>query len=200
MSLEPVGFVTRLWLALVLPWKVLFDGTFAAAVRGLGQPAPQLPATAAGQASAPAADLPATPALVEIEAEVAPAEPEGTAALQLLAILQREGRFVDFLQEDMSGFSDAEIGAAARVVHNGCARSLKEYLTLAPVRSENEGQTVELAPGFDAARTQITGKVTGQPPYRGVLAHPGWQVTSIRLPQVTPGRDCTIIAPAQVEL
>src|SRR5207253_6846543 len=36
------------------------------------------------------------------------------AAVQLLAILQREGRLLDFLQEDVDGYADAQIGAAVR--------------------------------------------------------------------------------------
>ncbi|MCA9709256.1 MAG: DUF2760 domain-containing protein [Myxococcales bacterium] len=121
-------------------------------------------------------------------------------ALQLLAILQREGRLVDFLQEDVSGFSDADIGAAARVVHEGCTRGLKDLLQLVAIRREAEGDAVELPAGYDATTTRVTGNVTGEPPFRGTLAHHGWRVDELRLPALTEGHDPSIIAPAEVEL
>jgi hypothetical protein len=127
-------------------------------------------------------------------------EADTTSALQLLAIMQREGRFVDFLQEDITSFSDAEIGAAARVVHEGCRRGLHEYLDLSPVRSESEGETIVLEHGFDSSRLRLTGNVVGEPPFRGRLAHHGWLVTKLRLPSLGSGANPKVIAPAEVEL
>lgn len=190
--MEPLAFGARLWLALTLPFRLLFDGVLAArlAQAGRGQLL-SLPEAKAKLAK----ELEAKPAPKEVapEADLSP-------ALQLLAILQREGRFVDFLQEDVSGFSDAEIGAAARVVHEGCARGLKDVLTLQAVRTEAEGAKVELPVGYDANRTRVTGNVTGEPPFAGTLAHHGWRVEKIRLPELTAGHDPSIIAPAEVEL
>ncbi|MCH9682938.1 MAG: DUF2760 domain-containing protein [Deltaproteobacteria bacterium] len=187
---ESLGFGARLWLALTLPFRLLFDGALAAQVEALSQgTAPALPAT----------PEPEPPVVEPAPPETEP-EPDTTAALQLLAILQREGRFVDFLEEDVSGFSDADIGAAARVVHEGCSRGLKQVLTIAAVRTEAEGDTVKLAEGFDAARTRMTGNVVGEPPYSGTLAHHGWQVERIELPALTSGHDPSILAPAEVEL
>jgi len=122
------------------------------------------------------------------------------AALQLLALLQREGRFVDFVQEDMSSFSDAEIGGAARVVHDGCKKALAEHLPVEAVRAESEGTTLTLEKGFDAGKVRLTGNVSGEPPYRGTLAHRGWRVTEVKLPKMAEGHDPKIIAPAEVEL
>ncbi len=186
--MEPLGFAARLWLALLLPWRVLFDGVFAARVHTLDAPAPL--------AVAP----PAAPKLEVRDAEVIAAPRDVTPALQVLAVLQREGRFVDFLQEDMSSFSDADIGAAARVVHDGCARAVKQYFELRAVRSEAEGAAIELPAGYDASRVRVTGNVTGEPPFRGTLAHHGWRVEEVRLPSTTAGHDPKIIAPAEVEL
>ncbi|WP_019374484.1 DUF2760 domain-containing protein, partial [Melaminivora alkalimesophila] len=93
------------------------------------------------------------------------------AALQLLALLQRQARFVDFVQEDVAGYSDAEIGAAARVVHEGCRKVLAEHFALAPVRSEEEGSRITLPVGFDATAVRVSGNVVGQPPFAGTLAH-----------------------------
>lgn len=123
-----------------------------------------------------------------------------TAALQLLGLLQREARFVDFIQEDVAPYADAEIGAAARVVHAGCRKVLAEHFTLAPVRAEAEGSRVTLAAGFDAAAVRLSGNVVGQAPFTGQLTHRGWQATAVRLPQLTDARAAAIIAQAEVEL
>jgi hypothetical protein len=194
-DMEPLSFGARLWLAILLPFRVLFDAMLAARVA----------AVVRGQALTPLPSAVETKPETKPELKLAPSvvepEPEpDRSALQLLAILQREGRFVDFLQEDVSSFSDADIGAAARVVHEGCTRGLKDVLVLAPVRTEAEGAKVELPVGFDANRTRVTGNVTGEPPFRGTLAHHGWRVESMRLPELTAGHDPTIIAPAEVEL
>jgi hypothetical protein len=138
---------------------------------------------------------PAVPAVTSVEPEV-----DTTSALQLLAILQREGRFIDFVQEDMVGFGDAEIGAAARVVQEGCKRGLAAYVDVASVRTESEGAQVLLESGYDAQATRVTGNVSGQPPYRGVLAHHGWRVTRIVLPVLSASHDSRIVAPAEVEV
>jgi hypothetical protein len=122
------------------------------------------------------------------------------AALQLLGLLQQQARFIDFIKEDLSGFNDADIGVAARVVHEGCNKVINEHFSLAPVRSEQEGNKVTLPKGFDAASVRLTGKVTGEAPFSGTLVHKGWQVTQIRLPKLTQGYNAAIVAPAEVEL
>ena len=122
------------------------------------------------------------------------------AALQLLGLLQREARFVDFVQEDVAAYSDADIGAAARVVHEGCRKVLGEHFSIEPVRSESEGSRITLAEGFDAAAVRLTGKVVGQPPFTGSLGHRGWRVTDTRLPKLAEGHDASVIAQAEVEL
>ncbi len=207
--MEPLAFGARLWLAFTLPLRLLFNGALAArimqAIRGelvsLAEAKAQNKQELETQRKAieAKAEAKAAAAAKPAPKEIAP-EADFTPALQLLAILQREGRFVDFLQEDVSSFSDADIGAAARVVHEGCTRGLKDVLKLEPVRSESEGAKVELAVGFDAKRTRVTGNVTGEPPFTGTLAHHGWRVESIRLPELSAGHDPTIIAPAEVEL
>jgi hypothetical protein len=190
--MENLSFGARLWLALVLPFKVLFDGRFAALVAHLDAPA--LPPAKAPPE--PAKEDTAPPAAASaVEAEVDP-----TPALQLLAILQREGRFIDFVREDMGGFGDAEIGAAARVVQEGCKRALLDYVEVRAIRSESEGAAVRLEAGYDAQRTRVTGNVQGAAPYSGVLAHHGWHVERITLPKLSPGHDARILAPAEVEV
>ncbi len=122
------------------------------------------------------------------------------AALQLLGLLQQEGRLIDFLEEEVATFSDADIGGAARVVHEGCRKALRSHVHIAPIRPESEGDRVTLEAGFDASAVRLTGRVVGQPPFTGTLVHRGWRATDVRLPTVTAGHDVTILAPAEVEL
>lgn len=126
--------------------------------------------------------------------------PTQTAALQLLGLLQREARFVDFIQEDVAPYTDAEIGAAARVVHEGCRKVLREHFAIQPVRTEAEGSRITLQEGFDATAVRLTGNVVGQAPFTGTLGHRGWQVTAVKLPQLTDTAAAHVIAQAEVEL
>lgn len=123
-----------------------------------------------------------------------------TAALQLLGLMQREARFVDFIQEEVAPYTDAEIGAAARVVHEGCRKVLREHFAMEPVRPEAEGSRITLQAGFNAAAVRLTGHVVGQAPFTGTLGHRGWQVTQVKLPQLTDTQAAKIIAQAEVEL
>ncbi len=130
-----------------------------------------------------------------------PSEPAPeTAAIRLLGVLQAEGRLVDFLQEDISGYDDAQVAGAARAIHEGLRRALAERAKLAPVVQAQEGEEITVERGFDPAAIRVTGNVTGEPPYRGVLRHPGWRSEGIRLPRALPGSDPNVIAPAEVEI
>ncbi|MFZ3139842.1 DUF2760 domain-containing protein [Polaromonas sp.] len=141
------------------------------------------------------------PAPAPVAATPAPLKPAGPdAALQLLALLQRDARLIDFVQEDLSGYSDAEIGGPARLVHEGCAKVLREHFTLAPVRLEAEGSRITLESGFDARAIRLTGNVVGQAPFKGALSHRGWRATDTRLPTLAAGHDATVLAQAEVEL
>ena len=126
--------------------------------------------------------------------------PTHTAALQLLGLLQREARFVDFIQEDVAPYTDAEIGAATRVVHEGCRKVLREHFGIASVFQEVEGVRVTVPAGFDPAAVRLTGNVVGQAPFTGTLSHRGWVVTETRLPQLTDTQAAKVIAQAEVEL
>ncbi len=143
---------------------------------------------------------PATPASPVVEPPPVLQESSPDSALQMLGLLQGEGRFVDFLLEDVSGYSDAEIGGAARVVHEGCLKTLKQHVAIEPIRTEPEGSRVTLPEGFDASAVRLTGNVVGQAPFSGNLAHRGWRATEIKLPKIAQGHDVNILAPAEVEL
>ncbi|MBS7777620.1 DUF2760 domain-containing protein [Acidovorax sp. CCYZU-2555] len=200
MNSTPPSFLSRIALAVSSFFAILGDARFAANVarlRGGEAFAADVPAPAA----APVAAAPApVVAPVAAPAPVAPALASETSALQLLGLLQREARFVDFVQEDTTGYSDADIGAATRVVHAGCRKVLAEHFTLEPVRSEAEGSRVTLAEGFDATAVRLTGNVVGQAPFTGTLGHRGWRVSATRLPQLTDAKAASVVAQAEVEL
>lgn len=194
--MEPAShpsFVMRLWLCWVVFFRVLFDPEFAAHVERARQGLPALPA--------PEPTAPAPQELAEPRSRPAPVKSgNGSAALQLLSLLQREGRFIDFIQQDVSAFGDAEVGAAARVVHEGCRKALRGVGNVAPIRSEAEGARVELEPSFDARSVKLLGNVQGSGPYRGVLRHKGWRAASLTLPELVGDHDPSVLAPAEVEL
>jgi hypothetical protein len=126
--------------------------------------------------------------------------PEGPD-LRVLAVLQRDGRLIDFLQEDIDPYTDAQIGAAVRDIHRGCRKALREYLTVEPVLNAPEGQSVTVPSGFDPATIRLTGNVSGNPPFQGVLKHPGWRVKTVHLPALPGARnEASVLAPAEVEI
>lgn len=179
----PPGLLSRIGMAVSTFFKVLSDADFAQRLQSLNTPA------------APQAPVP-TPA------PVAPVviRPNTDAALQLLSLLQREARLIDFTQEDLSSYTDADIGGAARVVHEGCCKVLREHFTLAPLRPEAEGSRIRVEEGFDARAIRLTGNVVGAAPFTGTLSHRGWRATEVRLPSLTASHDATVLAQAEVEL
>ncbi|WP_261543108.1 DUF2760 domain-containing protein [Burkholderia multivorans] len=189
-----LSFFGRLSLAVGTFFSVLGNREFAANVLRLrdGAAAPVAPAPAAAPAPAPA------PAAKTPAPELREASPQ--AALQLLGLLQRDARFIDFVEEDIAGYSDADIGAAARLVHDGCRATLREHFTIVPVRDEAEGSRVTLPAGFDATAVRVTGNVVGSAPFTGTVSHRGWRVADVRLPKLTGSHDASVIAPAEVEL
>lgn len=177
------NFSGRVRLALRAFWHILTDQGFAGRVLGLDK----APTAAPGGAIEPPRPAPLRDTLPE-------------SALQLLALLQQEGRFVDFLEENVTAYSDAEIGGAARVVHEGCRKVVRDYLQIEPIRAEAEGARLTLAAGFDPATVRLTGNVVGQPPFTGTLMHRGWRAATITLPKLAEGHDVRVLAPAEVEL
>ena len=131
-------------------------------------------------------------------AESAAPPPSPDAALRLLALLQHEGRLIDFLEEDIAGYSDAQVGAAVRSIHEGCRKVLRERITLERVIDREDGASVEVPAGFDPAAIRVTGNVSGAPPFHGTLQHAGWRATKTALPE--SAAEATILAPAEVEI
>ena len=126
--------------------------------------------------------------------------PSPAPALRLLSLLQQEGRFVDFVTEDIDGYSDAQIGAAVRSIHAGCRKALSERIELQRIFTAEDGSEVVVEAGFDPAAVRLTGNVSGPPPFRGTLQHAGWRASKVALPQSPGDVDATIIAPAEVEI
>ncbi len=145
--------------------------------------------------TAPSVSAPVTQRLAS------PAVAREAELIGFLAILQERGRLVDFLQDDISGYTDAQVGAAARVVHQGCKSVLHEYVEIVPVRAENEGSRVTVAAGYAADEYRFVGKISGQAPFSGTLMHRGWKAGEVTLPRIlTAERQLPTIAPAEVEL
>ena len=184
------GLLRRIPLAIATFFSIIASGEFAARIQNLNlapaqpQPAPQ-PAPAAPPAPAPA------PVFRE-------ATPD--AALQLLGLLQRDARLIDFTQEDLGGYTDADIGAAARVVHAGCRKVIREHAPIEPVRAESEGASVTIEAGFEPSKIKLTGDIKGSAPYRGTLRHRGWRVRELKLPTLIAEGDTKVLAAAEVEL
>jgi Domain of unknown function (DUF2760) len=131
--------------------------------------------------------------------EPKPPKPSGEA-VRILALLQREGRLLDFLLEDVQAYTNDQIGAAVRDIHKSCQHALKEHVVLGPVIAKQEGDNVEVPAGFDPSAIRLTGNVTGDPPFRGTLRHHGWRVKELKLSPPPEGQDELVLQPAEVEL
>jgi len=183
MTASSLTFPSRLWLSVWCAFNVLFDRKLAASVASL---------------RAGAVEPSALPAPVPVQkVDDAPAA-SSNGALQLLSLLQREGRFVDFVEQEITAFGDADIGAAARLVHEGCRRALHAHGRIVSVRSEAEGASLTLAQA--SVDVKLVGNVAGSAPYRGVLRHRGWRVEELTLPRSIGAHDPKLVAPAELEL
>jgi hypothetical protein len=167
------GDVRRIRLSIRSSWRTLRDPGFADQVQALLELPP------------PKAEKPPKPS----------GEP-----LRLLALLQREGRLLDFLLEDIAPYTDDQVGAAVRKIHDDCRKAVQEHLALEPVLPQPEGEEVEVPAGFDPSAIRLSGNVTGQPPFKGKLQHRGWRVREIKLAQPPEGQDEFVLMPAEVEL
>ena len=129
-----------------------------------------------------------------------PVEDRGDRAIQLLALLQRDGRLVDFLLEDLTPYTDAQISAAVRDVHANCRRAIDRYLPLEPILADEEGRTTALSAPVDPSTVKLVGNVRSQASYRGTVRHRGWRVGRVALPPLAPADARFVVAPAEVEV
>jgi hypothetical protein len=152
--------------------------------------APAAPLQTPAPAPAPVPIQPPTPAANQAEAEV----------VAFFGLLQEKGRLVDFLMEDVTPYEDAEVGAAARVIHQGCRQVLQEYFNISPISEAQEGAQVTVPAGYSPDRYRLVGKLTGEPPFTGTLLHKGWKTEFVKLPRIVTKERLPSIAPAEVEL
>jgi hypothetical protein len=128
---------------------------------------------------------------------------ENEQAIVLLSLLQEKGRFVDFVMEEIVAYSNEQVGAAARVVHQGCRAVILDAFNPRPVAQQKENTAITLAAGFNAASYRLVGAVSGQPPYQGTLIHKGWQAQQVKLPRKSGGDadpNAPVIYPAEINL
>ena len=170
------GVWTRLRLAVAAFFTILFNGRLPAALQ---------------QGARPPEPAAATPP---------PASDHPDGAIQMLALLQREGRLVDFLMEDLTAYGDAQIGAGVRDVHAGCRSVFTRYVMLEPILAGKEGEETTVAPDVDPAVVRLVGNVTGRPPFPGRLLHGGWRATTVELPPLGARAGRRIVAQAEVEV
>jgi len=164
------GSLGRLGQAIGVYFKVLKDAEFATKVDKIANPEPPKPIKPSG------------------------------APIRMLAMLQRDGKLIDFLLDNIQNASNDDIGNFVREMQPKAQATLKKYLTIEPVMGQPEGETVDVMKGFDPSAVQLTGNVSGQPPFKGTLRHPGWRVREIKLAPPPEGQDEFILAPAEVEL
>ena len=101
--------------------------------------------------------------------------------LRLLSMLQHAGRLIDFLKEDISDFSDAEVGACVRKIHADCGKFIEEMVTIRPLMDQEEGSAIEVREGYDPRKIKLVGNLKGQPPFKGTLMHKGWKAHKMSL-------------------
>lgn len=174
-----LGIGTRIALAFRAFGRILAQAAFAGQVQRLFQNKPENPSVIS---------TPSEPPKPKIE------------PLQLLAILQREGRLVDFLMEDIQGLPDAQIGAAVREVHGKCRKALRDHVTLTEVVETPEDESMTVASGYDPSSIRVVGNLGANPPYTGTVRHRGWKATAIQLQPLPSGQNPNIVAPAEIEV
>lgn len=139
------------------------------------------------------------------KAETAIVPPEKTDTgkrlyLHLLAVLQKEGRLLDFFSEDLAQYQDGQIGAAVRSIHENCQKALKNHIVPQFVLEQEEGQEITVEKDFDPNTLKLVGNVTGTPPFKGIVRHRGWRAKKLDLPSFSGDTPPGIIAPAEVEI
>lgn len=121
-------------------------------------------------------------------------------AVYALVLLQRHGRLVDFLQEDISSYSDEQVGAAVRPIHAGCRTVLRETIVIDSVRPEAEGESLRIESNYDPSLITLTGNVPEKPPFKGTLRHKGWRAKELRFSRRSGAGDPRIVQPAELEI
>lgn len=183
-----LSYALRCFYSLLLHGQIPSDVLKQLAPSGVSQPE-----------KAVAAAVPDPMARIK-ENDKVPAGDPSDRVVQMLALLQRDSRLIDFLTEDVSPYPDAQLGAAVRSIHQNCRQVLDQYVKLEPIINSVEDQPVTVEAGFNPAAIKLIGNVTGQPPVRGLLRHRGWRVKEVNLPSLPEKDGRSVLAPAEVEL
>lgn len=120
--------------------------------------------------------------------------------LRLLGMLQSSSRLIDFFKEEISSFSDAQVGAAVRQIHAAASKNLEEVVTIRPLLEENEGAAIMIHKGYNPSEYKVTGNVRGEPPFKGIVRHRGWKAHKISLPKQVGVINREVLAPAEIEV
>jgi Domain of unknown function (DUF2760) len=135
-----------------------------------------------------------------VEGRVQEVDKQDQGHLRLLAIFQQSGRLIDFFKEDITNFSDAQVGAAVRKIHQDCNKVLEDAVTVRPIMEENEGDKVTILPGYDPAAIKVVGNIKGEPPFTGILTHKGWKAHKRSLPKKIGEQHSEVLCPAEIEV
>ena len=186
-----IRFNQRFWQALgagLLVTGLLLGVSLRASLKGL--------VTAAGEQTVPAGK--STGLTLEDKERI---EHENRRReLHLMSLLQREGRLIDFLKEELEHYEDAQIGAAVRSIQENCQKTLNRYVDPQAILDQEEGEEVTVPEGFDPSVIKLTGNVSGDPPFKGALQHRGWRAGRRNLPTLSGTVDPDVISPAEVEI
>lgn len=120
--------------------------------------------------------------------------------LRILAMMQNSSRFIDFIKEDISQYSDQEVGAVARDIHKQCSKLLEEVVGIRALSKDDEGTSVTINAHFDPQEITLIGNVRGNGPYKGTLRHPGWKASKLSLPECSHDLKKEILQPSEVEV
>jgi hypothetical protein len=120
--------------------------------------------------------------------------------LRLLSMMQHSARFIDFIKEDISAYSDQEVGVVVRDIHKNCAKLLEEVVAIRPISKDEEGSAFIVPVHYDSQEISLIGNIRGEPPYKGVLRHPGWKASKLSLPECSMDVRKEIIQLAEVEV
>ena len=148
-----------------------------------------------------AAKIESKPAAAAPSAPNKPIVPARSDAISLLSALQREARLLDLVTESLDGYSDAQIGAAAKEVLRDSGSVIERMFGLKPMTDAADGSELETPAKFEASEYRLTGSVSGSGPFRGTVAHHGWKATKCDVPKWTGDKSSAmIIAPIELEI
>ncbi|MBF0236158.1 MAG: DUF2760 domain-containing protein [SAR324 cluster bacterium] len=193
---KKINFLYRIFIySFICFFRIMFSGKFASMVYAQAMLLKQEKNTLSEE------EVNAEEPTQKIESSVPTPQKETLVdGIQLLSLLQKSGRLVDFLNQDITAFPDQDVAGAARVVHQGCKAVIEDYFKIVPLLTEREGSTFKVTAGYNPFEIQISGNTGKVAPFQGEVVHHGWKVETCNLPKITDARARMILAPAEVEI